>query len=120
MHTVTIDGILRCEVLGYRTPVTYQLQLQPRYPQAPMSAWDEVRLVSVVRLVGPSRSELIKYPIRWEHISDRKGFDRMLTEAVALLRSQGRLDPPPAPADTPPVSTTKAAGVARLVQELLP
>ena len=117
MFQVIINGNLRCEVLGYSSPVTYRFHLRPRYPVAPDSVWDEITILDVTRLIGPSSSEPIEYPIHWEYITDNQGFMAMLKQAVEQLRRAGRLDPPP---DTGESDSQRArtGDISRLVQEL--
>lgn len=118
MYQVIVNGELRCETLGYSSPVTYRFTLRPLYPAAPVdSVWEEIAIVDVTRLIGPSSREPIEYPIRWELITDAKGFGAMLKQAVDQLRRAGRLDPPPGGADPKP-KPKHPGGISRLVQEL--
>ena len=122
MYIINVDGMLICDTLGHRTPVTYRFELRPRLHPAPTSVWDEVQIISVLRLVGPAGGELIKYPIRWTHIADQRGFERMLTEAVAILRRRGELKAPDPVATQPTgaAGSDPGRGIDRLVRELLP
>jgi hypothetical protein len=118
MYQVIVNGDIRCEVLGYSSPVTYRFTLRPRYPAAAVdSVWDEVAILDVTRLIGPSSREPIEYPIRWELITDAKGFGAMLKQAVEQLRLTGRLDPPPGGPDPKP-KPRQPGDISRLVQEL--
>jgi len=117
MYQVIVNGDLRCEALGYSSPVTYRFTLSPRYAIHPESVWDEVAILGITRLIGPSSKEPIEYPIHWELITDAKGFGAMFKKAVEELRRTGRLDPPPDAPD--PKSKPKRRGdISRLVQEL--
>lgn len=118
MFQVIVNGDLRCEVLGYSSPVTYRFTLRPRYPAAPDSVWDEVAILDVTRLIGPSSSKPIEYPIHWERIADSQGFGAMLKQAVEQLRRTGRLDPPPDTREPDP-QQARAEGINRMVQELI-